>query len=233
MLSTIVKQDGMMVDWLNLADYGAIVAGGAALRWYQRQPVINADIDVFFQEHNGFLGMRKHIESLPSGSGTLDGLFNLSATKKPLMDQLRDLIYKPTDESAPVAKPTIGTRKNLCSSDRAETYEIYSDEDGPHKIQLIKTRYHEDINELVNSFDISVCQIATDGSRWYVGENFIQDLNDRRLRITQYNQHSLKRMIKYWAYGFTPDDETIQRVIDNSTTKWAYETSENEDYHDL
>jgi len=126
------------------------------------------------------------------------------------------------------------TRKNICSSERAETYEIqFYGSDSLHKIQLIKSRYHDDYKELINTFDISVCQVATDGDSWWVGDYFIRDLRDRRLRMVHQNAHSLKRMIKYWAYGFTPDDETIQSVIDYNDTQWTFDNVESEDYHDF
>lgn len=227
MCNTIHYKDIVAVDWLNLKEHGAVIAGGAALRWYQNQPVLMADIDVFFQNKAGFDSMRQHIESLPIHGVDLDFL---ESPRPSLGDLLKSIVKQKSEPENKI----LHTRKNICSSDRAETYEVIFDGcDSPYKIQLIKTRYTTDIMDLINSFDISVSQVATDGQRWYVGEHFIQDLKDRRLRIKEYNQHSLKRMLKYWSYGFMPTDDTIQHVIDNPGTTWYYEDSSSEDYHDL
>ena len=236
--NTIHHDDMIAVDWLALHEYNAIIAGGAALRWYQGMPVESADIDIFFKSHKDFENMRRHIESLPNDNSQMD-IFPLAddftlKKSRSLGDILKSMLPKSDAVSSSGKEASIHTRKNICSSERAETYEIqFFGSTNPHKIQLIKARYHEDYTDLVNTFDISVCQVATDGVHWYVGEHFIKDMRERRLRFVHQNAYSLKRMIKYWAYGFTPDDETIQSVIDYKDTMWTFEGSELEDYHDL
>jgi len=235
-LQTIACKDRIAVDWLKLHEHNAIIAGGAALRWYQGTPVESADIDIFFKSHRDFLSMQRHIESLSTGIYGFDvtPLDSSAQETKSLGNIIKGMFSITRNDTSINPKPSIHSRKNICSSERAETYEIqFHGVDNPHKIQLIKARYHEDYTDLVNTFDISVCQVATDGVHWYVGEHFIEDMRERRLRIVHQNAYSLKRMIKYWAYGFTPDDETIQRVIDYQDTMWTFEGSELEDYHDL
>ena len=62
---TIPLKDAIVLDWLKLEEHGAIVAGGAALRWYQGKTVDTADIDIFFKSSRDFDSMRRHIESIP------------------------------------------------------------------------------------------------------------------------------------------------------------------------
>lgn len=97
------------------------------------------------------------------------------------------------------------------------------------RIQLIKNRYWKDPQDVLDGFDISVCQIATDGYRWWFSEYFAQDLKNRRLRVLKLHPSIAKRLIKYWVYGFQPSDQDIQKVIDYSDTSWTFKSSD-EDY---
>lgn len=113
----------------------------------------------------------------------------------------------------------------------AETWEIRNSISGPkYRVQLIKNRFYTSPEDVVDAFDITVCQIATDGSTWWHSDQFCQDLKQRRLRLTKTHPSSVKRLIKYWTYGFQPSDLELQMIIDNPETNWDFETQTDEGY---
>ncbi len=117
-------------------------------------------------------------------------------------------------------------------SANAETWECTADNNKTYRIQLIKNYFYTDIHEVINNFDISVCQIATDGNTWYHSDQFCADLKEKRLRFVKNTPGSLKRLIKYWGYGFQPDDNTLHMIINNSQIKWDFSEETDGDYAD-
>lgn len=89
-------------------------------------------------------------------------------------------------------------------------------------IQVIRCKYYDTVQDVINGFDISVCKIATAGNEWIVGKNAIKDLNERVLRFDRITKYSPKRLIKYWTYGFIPSSETIQHLTNNNNVKWDF-----------
>jgi hypothetical protein len=112
----------------------------------------------------------------------------------------------------------------------AETYKYQRPDSEYYRIQLIKNRFYNHPSDVISAFDITVCQIATDGETWWLGDQFSQDLKNRRLRLTKTHPGSVKRLIKYWNYGFQPEDAELQVIIDNPETSWDYETNTDEEY---
>ncbi len=89
------------------------------------------------------------------------------------------------------------------------------------RIQLIK-RTFTTVEQLLDSFDVTVTKIATDGHRWFLGEHFAEDLRDRRLRMMKYNASAVRRALKYVTYGYTPDPELIDRIISDPVATWDF-----------
>jgi len=185
-LLTIHSTDRELIRSLNLENYNAIVAGGAALRWFQDYTVEEHDIDIWFPTVESMNKFRMNID------------------------------YHPKFDTA-----------------YASTYLISNT-----KVQIIKKPYRTNIDEsteknvlnLLDNFDITVCQIATDGDTWYYSDNFINDLKNKYLRMTKINENSIKRLFKYWSYGYQPDDELIKNIIANPKTIWDYTKLTEEDY---
>ena len=50
--------------------------------------------------------------------------------------------------------------------------------------------------------------------------------------MNNFKPSSLKRLIKYWTYGYTPSDELLQSLIDNGEIEWIFDNSEGS-YHEL
>lgn len=95
--------------------------------------------------------------------------------------------------------------------------------DGEHtfEIQAIHVAFYENAEQVIDSFDFTICQFATNGTQLYAGKYSLYDLGKKRLvvhRIT-YPIASMRRMIKYVKQGFYACNgfmETFLRtVVDN------------------
>lgn len=101
----------------------------------------------------------------------------------------------------------IGAKK-IKENDHNETYFFVPDETDPSvklEIQLIKHKYYNNVYELLDSFDYTICQFATDGKELVCGPYALWDLARKRLAIHRitYPVASMRRMIKYANKGFT------------------------------
>lgn len=176
----IPSVDALKFKFLNIQRYGAVIAGGAALRWHCGQSVGAHDIDIWCPDATQYNRMLAHLHE--------------------------------------------HNTEHTYDTDNAITFKR-----GPYKIQLIKTPYPS-VPELLDSFDISVAQVATDGVHWYYGEHTLQDIQDRKLRVLKQHRTILRRLFKYWTYGYKPDDATLQELINNKEILWEYSSANNDDY---
>lgn len=100
----------------------------------------------------------------------------------------------------------------------------------PHKeysnkwtLQIITRRYFTSIQDVIDNFDITVCEIATCGNEWVMNQWTARDINNKTLNFKEPLQpDALKRLVKYWTYGYTPLHGTIQAIQNNPTAKWKF-----------
>jgi hypothetical protein len=59
---TVHKNDEGLMNFLNISKYNAVVAGGAALRWYQNLPVESHDVDIWFTCEEDFNTMDEYLK---------------------------------------------------------------------------------------------------------------------------------------------------------------------------
>ena len=187
------------------------IAGGAPLNWYQRIPV-DSDIDLYFKSEDDFntldTALTNAWESTSDEATEPAGYFTLFSTpvkKKPKLFHGDVLIsHKHVTNNAITYTVTI-VDKDGHATDHPEW-----------KIQLIKRKYYNTVVDVIDDFDITVCQIAMGISdRPIVGNRFAEDVAAKRLVFNKITPGSAKRLIKYWTYGYTPSDETLQSIIDN------------------
>ena len=94
-------------------------------------------------------------------------------------------------------------------------------------IQIIKRRYYKNLQEVIASFDMTVCEIGTDGNEWELGEFTAKDIRERNLNFKLPLQpDALKRLIKYWTYGYRPVDGTLEAIQNNPIGKWEFAIDE-------
>jgi hypothetical protein len=168
---------------------GPWIAGGAALRWYQGQPVGESDIDVFCANAHQAQAVIERIKSY--------GRYHV----------------KHESENA----VTINYNKKDSWTDS-------------RTLQVITRRYFNSIEEVIDNFDITVCQIGTTGTEWILGKDTARDVRERNLRfIAPLMPDAVKRLTKYWVYGYRPVPETIEAIQNNPDSRWAFTL--NEDYN--
>ena len=101
--------------------------------------------------------------------------------------------------------------------------------DGEWTIQVIVRRFFNRPEEIIKNFDITVCQIVTDGEHWVLGERTARDIREKNLCMDlPLHDDAVKRLTKYWAYGYRPVDGLLDSIINNPTTRWEF--NPNEDY---
>lgn len=180
---TVHKQDSepFTIIWPDMQN-GPWVAGGAALRWYQGQPVGENDIDIFCRS---VAQAQRVIESIKS----------------------------------------YGRYSIKYESDNATTLSYHSPNgDRYWTLQVIKRRYFNSMQEVIDNFDISVCQIGTDGNTWMLNKNTAKDIRERNLRMNMpLHPDAAKRLAKYWTYGYRPVDGLLDAVRTNPEAKKIFE----------
>lgn len=107
----------------------------------------------------------------------------------------------------------------LMTTKNAVTFEIKANNQ-KWKLQIITCKYFDTIQDVINHFDITVCQVATTGNEWILGDMTARDINTRSLRFNRITNQSPKRLIKYWSYGFTPVEGTLETV--QESVLWDY-----------
>lgn len=115
-------------------------------------------------------------------------------------------------------------------SDNAITLTYHSIEHSKEwTLQVIKRRYFRSLKEVIDNFDISVCQIGTGGNEWLLGKDTARDIRERNLRMNMpLHPDAAKRLAKYWTYGYRPVDGLLEAVRTNPVAKQVFQS--NEDY---
>lgn len=186
----VPAQDQMPVNLVRPdPDKGPWIAGGAALRWYNNQPLGTNDIDVFCRNETQ---AKRLIERLESVTETNHG---------PV-----DIFKVFESENAVTFLVTLKTEKQQVQ----------------WRVQIITAKYYNTMQEVVDNFDISVCQIATCGHEWHIAPGSAKDIHERKLRFNRITPQSVKRLTKYWSYGYTPVPGTIEAINDSYTGAWDF-----------
>jgi hypothetical protein len=74
---------------------------------------------------------------------------------------------------------------------------------------------------------MTVCEIGTCGNNWVLGKQTAKDIRERHLRLKMPLQpDALKRVIKYWTYGYRPVEGVLEAVQNNPVGKWEFALDE-------
>ena len=89
------------------------------------------------------------------------------------------------------------------------------------KIQVITLRYYSSLEDVIGSFDFTICQFGWDGDSICVGDFSLWDVARKRLVPLQitYAASSIRRLIKYARQGYTVCGgalgEILNQVVEN------------------
>lgn len=85
------------------------------------------------------------------------------------------------------------------------------------KIQVIRSRFCQTLEEHLDNFDFQICQTGWDGERFMVSVQAFKDLLTKELNVTGVFHNpvgSLLRLIKYYRQGFTPTPQCIHALLE-------------------
>lgn len=164
---------------------GPWICGGAALQWYLGKEC-KTDIDVWCRNKR----QEKKVESNLITLG-----FRLVFKTDNALTFRAEFNFKNFD---PLTSLTLNKTSKTITVQLIKTN------------NLIKPNNPKSSKEIFKNFDFTICQIATDGTIYIVGENTYKDIKEKKLRLIEYKPKTfLKRYIKYVIYGYTPEPETI------------------------
>jgi hypothetical protein len=90
-------------------------------------------------------------------------------------------------------------------------------------IQIIKRRYFKSLQDVIDNFDITVCQIGTTGKEWVMNADTARDIRERNIRFSQpLHADAAKRLTKYWTYGYRPVEGTLEAIQNNPDSVWKF-----------
>lgn len=132
-------------------------------------------------------------------------------------------IFFPNEPSYLTAKLILEKNaKSVRETKFSNTFEFLTDHFGKEiviTIQLVKYVYGDKISNIIQLFDLSICQLGFDGERIVCPEESIEDLRRRRMTILVENithpGSTFKRIIKYVGRGFYITNENLQEFADN------------------
>lgn len=91
--------------------------------------------------------------------------------------------------------------------------------DSEQRIQFIRVAFYESADAVIDSFDFTICQFATDGKEVLCGPYSLWDLSRKRLVVHKitFAVASMRRVLKYTRQGFTACagamTDFLQRVV--------------------
>lgn len=173
------------------------IGGGTPLNWYQGRPC-DSDIDLFFR-----------------GQAVCDKLN--AKLNEHYETNHNGWIFTPR-------QPWAVTERYVTENARTYTLTKFDKKEdsygNSYKVQLIQRQFYETPQAIIDDFDITVCQIVTDGKHVWTGEHFARDVAERRLRFHKLSPGSAKRLVKYWVYGYQPTDAEIAMVNSAPDLNW-------------
>lgn len=84
------------------------------------------------------------------------------------------------------------------------------------EIQLIKFRWYETAEEVIDSFDFTLCQFAYDGQNIFMSDFALWDVARKKIvphKIT-FGTSSLRRLMKYANQGFTACGGCLSEILE-------------------
>ena len=109
------------------------------------------------------------------------------------------------------------------TSENAITINVTIDDD-LKKVQLIRKNYFKSASDVIDHFDFTICQLATDGYEVVSGDKTFEHIKEKRIvPFKNPNRAIVKRLIKYISYGYNPDPKLMSDIIDNPQDyDWAF-----------
>jgi len=138
-----------------------------------------------------------------------------------LLDNLQDTRIAYKSDNAITYTHQVNDFDVLFDSPKKPFIEAEPKDIGEHKIQVIKRRHFDSAQDIIDNFDFTVCQVATDGKNFIFGDKTKHDIEHKILRHTPKEPRTdgmIARIIKYTVYGFKPDEDLMWFLEENQDT---------------
>jgi len=111
----------------------------------------------------------------------------------------------------------------IFTSENALTLHLTIDND-VKRIQLIRKNFFSSAEEVLKHFDFTICQLATDGWSILAADKTYEHIREKKIALARPVTKTLvKRLIKYTSYGYAPEKEIVQYILDNPTEfDWSF-----------
>jgi len=147
-------------------------------------------------------------QGLPVGDADIDVFCSSPEQAQQIIDEIK----------------SYGRYSTKFESENATTLSYHSKDSKYWTLQIIKRRYFKNLQEVIDNFDISVCQIGTGGQEWLMGKTTARDIREKNLRMNMPLQpDAAKRLAKYWTYGYRPVDGLLDSVRNNPVAKQEFQ----------
>ena len=81
--------------------------------------------------------------------------------------------------------------------------------------QFVKDHFFDSPLDMIDDFDFTICQFATDGETIITYEQSVEDIEAKRLRVNPASEiRTASRLNKYMAMGYNPDLPTLEASVD-------------------
>lgn len=177
---------------------GPWLAGGAALKLYKEDFSYESDYDIWFSSEQQ---LRAVFEKVVNNANQKDKTITSS-----IETCIRNIFSD--DDSK--------TSKLVHESDNAFTFHVPS----IGKVQLIKL-IKPTLSELLDDFDITICQVATDCSTIFLTDVALHDINKNVLKLSNINKNSGARLVKYRLYDYKFDNTLVTSLKNDKTFEWS------------
>lgn len=129
-----------------------------------------------------------------------------------------DLFFANADQLSAAAKSMESSGAVKCAETEHVVGYSINFEGALIPVQLIRIGYYADAASLLDSFDFTICQFATDGESLIVGEFSLFDLARRRLALHRltYGVATVRRLIKYTRQGFTACGGVLADILESA-----------------
>lgn len=88
----------------------------------------------------------------------------------------------------------------------------------PVKIQAIHFKYYDTPEEIIDSFDFTICMFAINGDELIITPEALYDLGRKRLAINKltYPVSTMRRLLKYKDQGFTAYNGCLTNLLEHT-----------------
>lgn len=228
--------DAQMIELIspNL-ETGPWICGGAALSWYNNKPAGLSDIDVFFASEEQFRTHTEKFSDLKSAYPKLilcgtHASINATTYKIGIATPPESLVRSIATPPVSLVRSLAAKILNLGLTTEPSFLSIpISELTVPTwNVQYIKHTFYDNIDQVLDQFDITVCKIGTDGNSFYTAAGAAADIHNKVLRMKYpLKSECVKRLFKYWSYGYEPTHDLLDKIqLEQQQLNWEFDDSD-------